>query len=602
MGRIWGPDAAKRRRSATRAETSSAARQPAETGPARRRLTVDETWRITAVSNEAAAWFGASGSETLIGLDARKLLPAQSPGFIAMASCLATREPTRSEFGSDFYPGRRVEAHFHPHGAGVEVSFWDVRERPARARAEPPRARQPRGAKTADDFEFTLDRDWQITSITKAAAAWCGSSVEDLLGRNGRDVNPAATTLLGVPIEAALRRGKTTVLEQPSTHVPGRWVKVKIAPSGDGVRIRFEDITANVPADDVGALGAGLDPAEIVLIDQRGIIVAANAAWRATVVAHGLELANAGIGARYADVGKAAVKDVNAAAFEKDLDDLLSGRSAQFEATYSIESPVGQEPRRVRVAPLRIGDATYFAAIHEDLTERAKILATLNETSDQLLHAQERERQRIAIELHDSMSQHLAGLMMGLAQLRLRAVADQRSQLMIDEMAKLTQLAIRETRVLSYLMNAAGDEEEGLELSVRRFVEGFGRRTGLGATFRGEGPLNAVGAVARHTLFRVTQEALSNVYRHAHATRVSVNLVSRADAVTVRIQDDGRGIRRATGVDAGATLLGVGIPGMRARIEQLGGNLEIGGGAAGGTTVTATIPLRSPRPALAATG
>ena len=149
-------------------------------------------------------------------------------------------------------------------------------------------------------------------------------------------------------------------------------------------------------------------------------------------------------------------------------------------------------------------------------------------------------------------------------------------------------------------MNAAGDEAGDLQTSVRRFVEGFGRRTGLDATFRADGALDAVGAAARHTLFRVTQEALSNVYRHARATKVSVSLVSRPRAIRVRIRDDGRGIDGAAGdIIAGEQPLGVGIPGMRARVEQLGGSLDIRNGARG-AVVTATIPLRAARPALAA--
>ena len=68
----------------------------------------------------------------------------------------------------------------------------------------------------------------------------------------------------------------------------------------------------------------------------------------------------------------------------------------------------------MRITPLRIGETTYFLAVHEDLTERAKVLAALQATSDQLLHAQEQERQRIAIELHDSIGQHLAALVLGM--------------------------------------------------------------------------------------------------------------------------------------------------------------------------------------------
>ncbi len=594
-----GPDAAKRR-SGARAEGAVAALKARGAPRAGGHLSIDQAWRITDLSNDAATWFGAPRADALIGVDARKLLPKQSPVFSAMESCLATGNPSRLECRSHFFPGRRVGADVRPDGNGIEVRFWDLRERQRRPRRAARASAPWVGRSDEDDFEFTLDRDWRITHITRAAAGWCGSTVEALMGRNGREVNPAATALLGEAIEGALRQGKTTRLERPSTHVPGRWVKIEVAPFDDGVRIRFEDITPPADNDNADPPSPAVETAEMVLLDQRGVIVAANGAWRAAVVAHGLKLANAGVGARYATVGQALVKGIDETALQARLDELLSGRLQQWGATYEIETKRGRELRQVRIAPLRVGDDTLFAAIHEDLTERAKILATLHETSDQLLHAQEMERQRIAIELHDSMSQHLAGMVMGLSKLRLKAVGDRSAQALVEELANLTQLAIRETRVLSYLMNAAGDEAVDLQTSVRRFVEGFGRRTGLEATFRAGGPRGAVGGAARHALFRVTQEALSNVYRHAHATKVSVTLVSRASAISVRIRDDGRGIDgAASDFIAGEQPLGVGIPGMRARVEQLGGRLDIRNGARG-VVVTATIPQRLARPARAA--
>jgi signal transduction histidine kinase len=90
-------------------------------------------------------------------------------------------------------------------------------------------------------------------------------------------------------------------------------------------------------------------------------------------------------------------------------------------------------------------------------------------------------------------------------------------------------------------------------------------------------------------VFRVVQEALSNVYRHAHAKTVSVTLIRRKGALTVCVADDGRGFHGAREAEPP---LGVGIAGMRARIEQLGGTLEIVGGPSG-TSVTATVPSRS---------
>jgi signal transduction histidine kinase len=436
-------------------------------------------------------------------------------------------------------------------------------------------------------FEFTLDRAWRITSITESAAAWAGSTVDDLVGRDGHDINLAATRQLAEPIEAAFARGATSCLEQPSTHVPGRRVRVEVSPCENGARICFEDVTSEVSADDVDSSGEG--PAEIVLLDRRGVIVSANAAWRAGVLALGLELANFGVGAHYAELAKAAVPTTDKVGFQERLEALFSGQVSQFEATYSLDTPGGQRPRQVRISPLRIGETTYFLAIHEDLTERAKVLAALHETSDQLLHAQEQERQRIAIELHDSTSQHLAGMVLGLHQLRREVGQNAAAQKRIDEIGRLTQQTIRETQVLSYLMNASGREREGLETSVRRFVEGFGRRAGLSATFETEGPVDAISAAAQHAVFRVVQEALTNVYRHAGASNASVSLLSREGILTVRISDDGRGMGRMAG-DEDEPPLGVGIPGMRARIEQLGGRLEIAG-AATGATVTASLPL-----------
>jgi two-component system, NarL family, sensor kinase len=160
----------------------------------------------------------------------------------------------------------------------------------------------------------------------------------------------------------------------------------------------------------------------------------------------------------------------------------------------------------------------------------------------------------------------------------------------IEELADLAQQAVRETRVLSFLMNASGSQREGLKVSARRVVEGFGRRTGLEAKFRAGGPIDAVSAAAQHAVFRVTQEALSNVYRHARASKASVTVVSQGGFLTARISDDGQ--RFAGSMEAAKVNLRRWASGFRAcaRIDQLGGSLQIAAGRCG-TTVTATLPV-----------
>jgi signal transduction histidine kinase len=434
------------------------------------------------------------------------------------------------------------------------------------------------------DFEFTLDRDRRITGISEAAAAWFGFTPDDLVGRDSREVWPPETRLLTEAIEGAFADGASSTFEQPSLAIPDRWLKLHVEPSRGGVRVRFEDITSRI--------GFGPGPAEIVLLDRTGVIVATNAAWRSGIVAFGLKLADTGVGARYVAVAKAVVPETDEIAFQNRLEELFSGRLQEFEATFSQDGAYRSERRQVRITPLQSGDATYFLAVHENIAERARILAALHETSDQLLHAQEKERERIAIELHDSVGQNQAAIILGLAQLRKRLGQDPAARTVLDDLSKLVQENIQNVRLLSYLMNASGVERTGLEVSVRRFVDGFGRRAGLGVTFKAQGPLDAIGAAAQHAVLRVVQEALSNVYRHARAKTVSVKLVSRTGLLTISVADDGRGLRLAPGARAADPPLGVGIAGMRARIEQLGGTLEIVGGVSG-TSVTASVPLRS---------
>jgi signal transduction histidine kinase len=216
-----------------------------------------------------------------------------------------------------------------------------------------------------------------------------------------------------------------------------------------------------------------------------------------------------------------------------------------------------------------------------------RVIATL---SDQLLHAQEDERQRLAIELHESISQPLAGLVLGLISLRKRVGGNAGAHALIDELGQLTQEAVRETRVFSHLMIASHREEEGLAASVDRLVDGFGRRAGLKGEFEAEGPVDRVSAATQHAIFRVVQEALLNVHRHARAKQVWVKLTVQAGVLRACVRDDGHG---ANVTAAGEFPLGVGVAGMKARVEQLGGRLTIARAGIRGTAVIATVPLAS---------
>jgi signal transduction histidine kinase len=445
-------------------------------------------------------------------------------------------------------------------------------------------------------FEFSLDPDWRITDITADAAAWCGSAGHELIGCDSREVWAPPQKPVAEAMAAAFASGATTTLEQPSLVAPGRRVRIEIAPSQGGVRFRFEDITAGLTearglqqSEHAGSYSLSAGPTEIAILDAKGAIVAVNAAWRSAMAAHCRDIADGGLGMAYVDVCKAAWPDLDKQALRTQLKPLLMGRLPNLKATWGLETPLGRELRQVHIAPFQDTGATRFMAIHEDTTEHARILAELDDTSDQLLHAQERERRRIAIELHDSTSQLLAGLILGLHNLKRTLAGNEPAKQRLDELAELAQDANREIRVLSFLMNASGGRE-GLQASVGRFVEGFARRTGLEVTFRSDGPTDDISEETQHAVFRIVQEALSNIYRHAGATKASVTVVREGEVLTAHIADNGEGFGCSPEGDAETPPLGVGIPGMRARIEQLGGVLELATGQ-WGTTVTATVPV-----------
>ena len=212
----------------------------------------------------------------------------------------------------------------------------------------------------------------------------------------------------------------------------------------------------------------------------------------------------------------------------------------------------------------------------------------LESTSRRLVDAEETERRRIGRELHDSTIQHLVAIDLLLGNL------EQRNHLREDEVVvemRETLVAVqREIRTFAFLLHPPNIDEQGLEQTLRRFCAGFARRTGLAVEVDmrlGRARLSFDAEVA---LFRISQEALMNVHRHAGATTVSLRLRADPREVHLEIADDGKGMTSAELASAmrGA---GVGVGGMRARVVQLGGALSLDSNSAG-LVVRAHLPLR----------
>jgi len=225
-----------------------------------------------------------------------------------------------------------------------------------------------------------------------------------------------------------------------------------------------------------------------------------------------------------------------------------------------------------------------------DVTDHRQTLYDLKRITKKLLTAQDEERRRIARELHDSTAQHLVALGIGIARFEILTNQKQSSngvgpatKRLIAEMRTMLAEAHNEIRTLSLLLHPPTLDGTNIADTLRRFVAGFARRTGIRASLVVDEGLLCRSPELATTVMRITQEALINVYRHADATKVRVELSVAGGTLVLEIEDNGKGFASNTIAKAidEIEMMGVGIPGMRARVHQFSGELSVKNGARG---------------------
>jgi two-component system NarL family sensor kinase len=212
-----------------------------------------------------------------------------------------------------------------------------------------------------------------------------------------------------------------------------------------------------------------------------------------------------------------------------------------------------------------------------------------------LVSIQENIQQRIASDLHDSTCQHLIAASLGLMRLRTSlgdAIAAER---LCGEIDASIDEALREIRAFVYLLHPQNLTIDGLKATIEHYAEGFAARTALRVTARIVPDVDQLPYEKQRSLLRVIQEALTNVFRHAKATEVGIVIDATGSDFRLMISDNGRGLP-VNYAKAGreAIPLGVGIPAMRARLQEIGGTFDIRSGPAtrdSGTTLCAVFPL-----------
>jgi PAS domain S-box-containing protein len=260
-----------------------------------------------------------------------------------------------------------------------------------------------------------------------------------------------------------------------------------------------------------------------------------------------------------------------------------------FHAVHRIKCRDGTQ-RWLRMdgtfAPGVEGASSRFIGVLADITPSKQLEHRAARVSQRLATVQEEERRNIAQELHDSTVQHLVAASLTLMTLKsTTALTGKRAGLWSD-IEKCLDEAMKELRTFSYLLHPPALRAGTLRSTLEEYVAGLASRSGLNIRLRLNSQVERLSLPVMRSLFRVVQAALANVYRHAQATQVSVQLRWIGAGLHLTITDNGRGL------EGGAPLRhGIGLRGIRARLDEVGGKFRIIQAKPRGTVVHAVIPV-----------
>ncbi|MCV6585704.1 MAG: cache domain-containing protein [Marinibacterium sp.] len=263
----------------------------------------------------------------------------------------------------------------------------------------------------------------------------------------------------------------------------------------------------------------------------------------------------------------------------------------------SVAAARAEVEARTRRTFLYIGGITLVALVSVfvsgmalNIRERRLADAKLKALTQRVLDAQEEERGRVARELHDGISQILVGIRYALdnARRRLERGDDSAAEPLQNGIDALGT-AIVEIRRISRDLRPGVLDDLGLGPALRALTDDFRDRTGIATRFNTVVFRNRLDQEAKIALYRIAQEALTNVERHSGATEVDIDLRGHTKGATLVIEDNGRGLRQPLDARGGA---GLGLRNMQERMEQLGGSLQIRTPRSGrGTRIEAMVPL-----------
>jgi signal transduction histidine kinase len=237
--------------------------------------------------------------------------------------------------------------------------------------------------------------------------------------------------------------------------------------------------------------------------------------------------------------------------------------------------------------------------LYREIAERKQAQAALNKSRDRLRqlsahieNVREEERTKVAREIHDELGQSLTGFKIDLANLKrqiLSSPADTQKHVeFIGVLSGQVDATMQDVRRIATELRPSILDELGLRAAVEWFVKDFEKRTGIACTMQLELPDKDLDRIKVSALFRIVQEALTNVIRHARATHVDLRLTTQNGDVSLEVADNGCGMAE---LPSGQKRRTYGILGIQERATQLGGDLRVESGVGAGTRIAVNIPI-----------
>lgn len=281
------------------------------------------------------------------------------------------------------------------------------------------------------------------------------------------------------------------------------------------------------------------------------------------------------------------------------LQAIIRDVSERKQAEEAIRQAHDELERRVEERTAEL--ARTSEELRAEISERKRIEETLrkneearNELLRQLGAAQEQERWRIARELHDQMGQRLSALMLGLKSLNNISSGQQAAVEQLGQLIEITNQLVEGVHTLAWELRPLVLDDLGLASALRSYLEGWAKRAQIPAGFFDTGlDDRRLPADIETTLYRVVQESLTNILKHAQAKGVSVILEQRDSNVSLIIEDDGSGFDVPQVWGAPLEDRGLGLLGMRERVMLAGGSLNIESTPGVGTTIFVRFALAS---------